>query len=79
MKNLVLEKVAEEFNFYKRRIAHRKEQFDSKEITSDEYYQFTNMYIFKFSGYLRAFRDIGLLTNKEYEIYTEIIVELVRG
>ena len=65
MKTLAMNKIEERKTFILKRIHHRYEQYKQGLISCEKFAEYKNEYIAHFSGYVRAFWDMELLTDAE--------------
>lgn len=67
MKTLALQKIRERGDFLIKRIKHRAIQYNNGEISFEEFLDYKKDYETQFRGYVRAFWDIEVITDKERE------------
>ena len=67
MKTLAKKKIEERRTFILKRVKHRYNQYIQGLITCEDFVRYESEYREHFVGYVRAFWDMELLTDKERE------------
>ena len=67
MKTLALKKIEERRTFILKRVKHRYNQYIQGLIACEDFARYESEYREHFVGYVRAFWDMELLTDKEYK------------
>lgn len=77
MKTLVMNKIEERKNLVLRKIGNIESQFKHGFISHEEYMEYKENYKLYFTGYVRAFIDIEILTSEEWtHILNDFLCEI---
>ena len=77
MRTLALQKIIEKRDYLLARIAHRIEQMRKDEDVEDFaiYYRDYKSEFTEFKGYIRAFRDMEIITDEERQMLYDSFIE----
>lgn len=78
MQELAKQNIEDEFERLTKRAKHRKEQFNNKEIDSDDMFDLINGYYSELKGFLRAYWLMGALTDEEHHNLKDKAVGILR-